>query len=505
MRAPCRESGATSGIRSSPARLASASPVDDACASVPMSAAWQRSISQGGASTPKSRCRSIVPGRIRTACRAEHASTFAPTGALYDRTVLEKQVPLDLRGVTTTCVLCGLGCEVEVDHLDGAYMRTVPADGSSVLCARGRYGWHTLGDAKRITTPMIRSGSALRDASWREALHEAGSRLLQAKGKVAVFGTGLLTCEEGWVVARIAERLGAGAPVFDVNAWRPHVEIAEERIRPLETLAEADLIVVVGPRGGHEKVALDSLLRREMSRGARVVSYGADVPGAVEERDLAAFPGLLAALVSGRELLDEEPAAAVCPVFLFEESRISRDDLESISSFMSKDALWNLVFIPATANAIGLRRLGFSEQLRTDAKAWLTVGADPAAMAGGRQHLLEVDTLVAFSPVRTATTQRADVVFPMGLPYETRGHILGARGAKTLTLATHGPVSGETWEMLLRLAGELKAGPLPWNFEALSEAARCEDLRGIGGLTSAGATPASISSHIDARLNTLGI
>ncbi len=428
-----------------------------------------------------------------------------PTGALYDRTVLEKQVPLELEGTKTTCVLCGLGCAIEVQSLDGSYMRTTPADGSSILCARGRYGWHTLGDAKRITTPMIRSGSALREASWSEALHEAGRRLRDAKESVAVFGTGLLTCEEGWLVARIAEGLSAGSPVFDVNALRPQTEIAEERILTIESLAEADLIVVVGPRGSYEKVSLDSLLLREIARGARVISYGAGVPHAAAERGISEFSELLSGLSEGRSLLGDEPTAATRPMFLFEESQISRAILEEVASFMAQDSLWSLAFVPATANAIGLRRLGFSEQLRTNASAWLAVGANPAAMANGRQHLPQVHTLVALSPVRSATTHRADVVFPMGLPYETRGHVIGARGPRVLVQGVRGPLELETWEILLRLAGELKAGPLPGHFDALSEAAKCEDPRGNGGLTAAGATPSSITINIDARLHSLGI
>lgn len=428
-----------------------------------------------------------------------------PTGALYDRTVLDKQVPLELEATTTTCVLCGLGCEIEVQSLDGSYMRTSPADGSSVLCARGRYGWHTLGDAKRITTPLIRSGSALREASWSEALHEAGRRLQEARGNVAVFGTGLLTCEEGWLTARIAEGLGAGAPVFDVNASRPLTAIADERILPMESLSEADLIVVVGPRGRHEKVSLDSLLLREIARGARVISYGAAVPHAAAERRIYEFGELLADLRDGGNALGDDLASATHPVFLFEESQITRAILDEIAGFMAQNVLWKLVLVPATANAIGLRRLGFSEQLRTNAKAWLTVGADPAALASGRQHLPRIDTLVALSPVRSATTQRADVVFPVALPYETRGHIIGARGQRNLVSGAQGPLESETWEILLRLAGELKVGPLPWSFEALSEAAKCQDLRGIGGLTAAGATPSSITANIDARLHSLGI
>jgi len=428
-----------------------------------------------------------------------------PTGSLYDRTVLDKQVPLELERTATTCVLCGLGCEIDVMTLNGSYMRTVPSNGKDVLCARGRYGWHTLGADQRIATPMIRSGSALREASWTEALTEAGKRLLAAKGSVAAFGTGLLTCEEGWLVAQLAQGLGAGAPVFDINAWRPQVELERTQFMPLDQLPQADLIVVVGGRSTYEKVTLDVVLRQQIARGARVIGYGASVPGAADQFSLSDLDTLLGELDRGRNLLGEEATAAKCPVFVFEESSVPRHALERVAEFLAKHPAWRLLFVPATANAIGLRRLGFSEQLRTDAKAWLTIGSDPVAMVGGRQHLLDVDTLVAISPVRTATTARAHVVFPMRLPYEARGHVIGARGLRTLTSAVDGPLSMETWEVLLRLAGALGIGPLPWTFEALFAAARCEDLDGSGGLTAAGATPASIADLAERNLRALGI
>ena len=428
-----------------------------------------------------------------------------PTGALYDRTVLEKQVPLDLKRTTTTCVLCGLGCEIDVLTLDGSYMRTEPADGRSVLCARGRYGWHTLRADQRITMPMIRSGSALREASWSEALAEAGKRLTAAKGSVAAFGTGMLTCEEGWLVTRIADGLGAGVPMFDINAWRPQIEIDPSQVLPIDQLSKADLIVVVGGRGTCEKVTLDALLRQEMARGARVVGYGASIPGATCAFDLAELDNLLAELMTGQTVFGDEVAVAKHPVFVFEEGRIPRHALEGIAGFLQGNRTWSLSIVPSTANAIGLRHLGFSEQLRTDAKAWLTIGSNPAAMVGGRQHLPNVDTLVAVSPVPTETTARADVVFPMRLPYEARGHVIGARGPRVLVPAVNGPLAMETWEVLLRLAGELEIGPLPWHFDAISAAARCDEFQQQGGLTAAGATPASIADLVERNLAVLGI
>ncbi len=434
-----------------------------------------------------------------------------PTGSLYDRTVLGKQVPLDLERSKTSCVLCGLGCDISVLSLNGAYMRTEGGDRHDVLCARGRYGWHALRDVQRIARPMIRCGSSLVEVSWAEAMQEAVTRLSEAHGSSVVFGTGLLTCEEGWLVSRIAETLSAGAPVFDVNAARPQVDIRPEQVAPLSTLETIqDLVIVVGPRAPHEKVALDVLLRNAMRNGASVISIGARVPGADRELPVDELAGLLDDLASSRDILEEletssrrEAVRGVTVVM--EERTISRQALEVVASFLAHASSARLVVIPATANAMGLRRLGFTEELRTSARAWLAVGADPFSTVAGRQHLLEVETLVAVSPIASRTTERAHVVFPMPLPIEARGHVIGARGSRTLVPGAQGPSELETWEVLLRLASGLGCGPLPWQFDVLARVAMDAVLAGKGGVTVAGATPAGIASVIDRQLEALEI
>ncbi len=205
-----------------------------------------------------------------SACVACGACVDAcPTGALYDRTVLGKQVPLDLTRTDTVCSLCGLGCRVASLTLDGEYMGTVPSSGEDVLCVRGRYGWHATRDVARITSPMIRYGSALMAVSWDEALAEATKRLVAARRSAVVFGTGLLTCEEGWLTSRLAESLQAGPPIFDVHAAKSRMGVRPEDIVGLNALGEPGrLIVAVGPREPHEKTALDVILRRAIRSGS---------------------------------------------------------------------------------------------------------------------------------------------------------------------------------------------------------------------------------------------
>ena len=433
---------------------------------------------------------------------------ICPTGALYDRSVLEKQVPHELEETKSTCALCGMGCDVKVLTVNGKYMRTTVSDSNDVLCARGRYGWHTISSEQRITAPMIRCGSSLVEVPWDEALKEAREQLELAKGNMTVFGTGLLTCEEGWLVARLSEGLGAGAPTFDVMPTCSPVELDRGRILPLSSLEDARLIIVIGQRDRYGKVVLDVLLRNEMKRGATVISVGGRVPGAQVELEPNSLSLLLSGLETGNmpdELGISADAISTPPLFVIGEDKVSYEDLGLISEAFSAHTDWHMIVIPATVNALGLRRLGFLEQLRPATRAWLAIGSDPLGTTSGRQKFLDVETLVAVSSVRTATTDHAHVVFPMRLPYETRGHILTVRGEKELSIATESPIKSETWEVLVRLAGAFGISSLPWQFESLTDIAMNAVKTGSGRPILAGTTQASMAGVIDARLKDMGV
>ena len=454
-----------------------------------------------------------------SACVACGACVDAcPTGALYDRTVLGKQVPLDLKRTETVCSLCGVGCGIASLTLNGAYMGSLPSSSEGVLCVRGRYGWHAIKDVARITSPMIRYGSALMAVSWDEAVAEAKKRLVAARRSAVVFGAGLLTCEEGWLTSRLAESLEAGAPIFDVRAAKGRIGVRPEDIVGLDALDEPGrLIVAVGPRGPHERIALDVILRRAIRRGSVVLSVGAGVPGAHAELALGDLERLLSELGSAHDLPQDlagvrlptslpgrEAPGMRRPLVLIEERTISSSALETVAAFLGAGGA-RLVVVPATANAIGLRRLGFGETLDTSARAWLAVGADPVSTATGRQYLPCVETLIAVSATQTLTTARAHVVFPMRLPYETRGTIVATSGTKRLAAVTKPAVDEETWEVLSRLAAALGCASIPTTFDELSETAIGAAERGPDSIVAAGVTPAGIASSIDQRLSELGI
>ena len=84
-------------------------------------------------------------------------SETCPTGAIFDKRELASE-----KWTRTTCVYCGVGCQMHVGNADGRIVavRPAPLEESAVnrghLCSKGRYAFEFNHAPDRITTPMIR-------------------------------------------------------------------------------------------------------------------------------------------------------------------------------------------------------------------------------------------------------------------------------------------------------------------------------------------------------------
>ncbi len=113
-----------------------------------------------------------------------------PTGALYERAAESKGQARDLTRTRTTCVYCGVGCQIDL-NVNGkneivrvtSPTGVVPNNGN--LCVKGRFGMEFVKSDKRLTTPLIRRNGTFEKASWDEAIGLIASRLKEIK---ATFG-----------------------------------------------------------------------------------------------------------------------------------------------------------------------------------------------------------------------------------------------------------------------------------------------------------------------------
>ena len=132
-----------------------------------------------------------------------------PTGALTEKTVLEKGIPTGT--VRTTCAYCGVGCAFDAGVRDGRVVQMMPADDGPSnrghACMKGRFGW-TYNDAPdRLRVPLLRHGNDWEEISWESALDRVAqefTRIKEAHGPdaLATISSSRGTNEENYLFAK---------------------------------------------------------------------------------------------------------------------------------------------------------------------------------------------------------------------------------------------------------------------------------------------------------------
>ena len=134
-----------------------------------------------------------------------------PTGALTDR---GKASGASLSGWTrTTCVYCGVGCELEVGIAGGQVARVRPVIDAPVskghLCVKGRYAFSFNHAPDRQERPLLKVGRKWVPLSWDAALeHCAGEfkriSLTYGPDSIGVLGSARATNEENYLTQKFA-------------------------------------------------------------------------------------------------------------------------------------------------------------------------------------------------------------------------------------------------------------------------------------------------------------
>ncbi|MBX3299683.1 MAG: formate dehydrogenase subunit alpha [Acidobacteria bacterium] len=159
-------------------------------------------------------------------------SDVCPTGALEDRSILERGLPE--KWTRTTCPYCGTGCEMDVGTRDDKIVQIRPAADAPVnnghLCVKGRYAFDFVDAPDRMTEPMIRENGEWRAAGWNEVIGLVASRLTEfverhGRDSVAVLGSARATNEENYVAQKFA-RVALGTNNVDCCARVCHTPTA---------------------------------------------------------------------------------------------------------------------------------------------------------------------------------------------------------------------------------------------------------------------------------------
>ncbi len=135
-----------------------------------------------------------------------------PTGALEDKSIIEKGVPTDW--TKSVCPYCGTGCEINVGRREQQLVQIKAVQDSPVnhghLCVKGAYAFEFVHAGDRVTEPMIREkGGDWRTVSWDEAVGFAAKKLHEIVDRdgpdaAAVLGSARATNEENYLAQKFA-------------------------------------------------------------------------------------------------------------------------------------------------------------------------------------------------------------------------------------------------------------------------------------------------------------
>jgi NADH-quinone oxidoreductase subunit G len=258
---------------------------------------------------------------------------LCPVGALTSQPYRFRARPWDIEDAGGICTLCPSQCNVTFTVRDEKVLRVLARDHHEVddgwLCDKGRFAYQAIHVDERITAPMVREGSFLREVSWEHALG-AVAALAHHKGKVGALVGGQATNEEGFLLARLLREglqsgdidSRSGGPV-DLQTLRalaapalqasvPDIEFAHTVLllgcEPLDDAPILDLRIRKGVRRNGVKLAIASARPSALDRNATIsIRYA---PGE-EAAFLAALEAALAnATSSGVPRTRRDPAGA---------------------------------------------------------------------------------------------------------------------------------------------------------------------------------------------------
>ncbi|MCP4450124.1 MAG: formate dehydrogenase subunit alpha, partial [Planctomycetes bacterium] len=256
-----------------------------------------------------------------------------PTGALMERAARGKGQCHTLNRTRTTCVYCGVGCQIDLNVNDRndivrvtSPVGVIPNDGN--LCVKGRFGMDFVGNPKRLAAPLIKQNGQLKEVDWDEALEYTARRLKDIKesyGPDSIAGLSSAKCtnEENYVFQKFM-RAAIGTNNVDHCARLCHASTVAGLARAfgsgamtnsIDEIRHAGCIFVIGSNttDAHPVIGL-TIKEAVVKNGARLIvadPRGIDLVRFAEVH-LAQKPGTDVALINAmmHVILTEDLQAA---------------------------------------------------------------------------------------------------------------------------------------------------------------------------------------------------
>ena len=399
-------------------------------------------------------------GRSESCVSCGACAQVCPTGTITLRDFAYRGRRKDCDAVIDSiCPICAMGCAIKVYVRTGSIVRiegtNLEGTDGGQLCATGRFGLPKSSEQPRVTKPMIRTGSAFREASWEEALSLVASKLKEhvKSGKTGALISSLATDEELAVFASFKEAVGLKTESYEgavMHGFYKGVEpFAAQGARPFtaaHNILGADAIVLVNADPQKILPVAASYVRvAVIHKGAKLIYVG---------RDSTPFPGITDLSVT--DLLDPKVSEFLSvskkPVFILGEPVLacSGSVTKALNFAVEHKAFFEdgigVVPLLGHSNALGsLNTVMSKDAWLGDEQEFLYVYS--TGLVKESSEALSAMSSAGFTVVQTPfmvppLTNLADVLLPAPAWFERSGHLCTLEGERRPLAKIIDPIAG---------------------------------------------------------------
>ncbi|MBN1433040.1 MAG: molybdopterin-dependent oxidoreductase [Methanomicrobiaceae archaeon] len=357
---------------------------------------------------------------------------------------------MELRYVPTVCPFCGTGCSFNLVVKDGRVAGVAPFQRSPVCdgktCQKGHYAYELVNSEARITTPLIKKGDELVEASWDDALAVVADGLKGVSGgDVAVFASANATNEDIYSLKKLA------SDVFKTENFTSCAATGvDASAGSIRDIAKADCIVAVGNIfESHPLIA--RRIANAKDNGAKIItvdSINSSMAKLADEFVKAAPGGEIEAVKEAAAFVEGSSIVVLYSIGVtYYEAAVA-----AAAKALADEKGATFCALPSQSNARGALDIGVApagEIFGKEYKAYYVMGEDLGPIEGG--------FVVVQDSFLSGTAKSADVVLPAAVYAEVDGTVTNAERRIQLVRKAQEPAEGvkANWQIVSEVAEKL--------------------------------------------------
>lgn len=207
-----------------------------------------------------------------------------PTGALQERMLIDKFVPIETEETETICSFCSVGCHVKLQTKGDLLVKSVPDKTSQVdnglLCVKGRFGFNMSQKGQRLTGPMVKKNGEFQEVSWDEALLFLSKKAQSISSRygnnaLAVAVSDRYTNEEIFLANKLGKEIFETENVGSFNGFTGGIKDVlgyDASPNTFDELLSAEVILLIGSDIMKNHPIAGLKIKEAAARGAKLVN-----------------------------------------------------------------------------------------------------------------------------------------------------------------------------------------------------------------------------------------